>query len=277
MRETARLVFRSQPAVSLLIKDLEEIVGFRLIYHQRGSIRFTERGERFAAAAAAIERQLEASIDEFRMAEPVLKFGVTQDVYADCADELESFLAHGVRLVSMNSEEIIRFCRSGELDLGVAKTDEPLVDAASFWPHGLNWVGADMLRRKSGVLELALLEAGCFYHHLALTLFENARPGAVEFTICDDWDDIARHLEKGFVTIVCSDWTGQLPRWPGSHDLPPLPTATMNLIQANPGGSDSKWAADKVAARIRSAVTAKGRGVTYPWADRGIGVFEAAC
>jgi len=49
-----------------LIKDLEEIVGFRWIYRRQGAILFTEKGERFVKATEAIEQQLKASIDDLK-------------------------------------------------------------------------------------------------------------------------------------------------------------------------------------------------------------------
>ena len=79
MGDTAKLVNRSQPAVSLQIKDLEEIVGFQIIYHQRGSIFFTEQGEKFARAAEDFEFQLEANITSLKGdITPVVKVGVTK-------------------------------------------------------------------------------------------------------------------------------------------------------------------------------------------------------
>ena len=274
MRDTARLVFRSQPAVSLQIKDLEEIVGFQIIYHKRGRILFTERGEALARAAAVFEKDLESKIDELRKEETVaVRGGVTQDLFAASGHMLGQFKGNGIELVPMNSQQIIRGCETSELQFGVAKSGRPLPFAEKAWSQRLSWASCDPVPPRQGPLELVLLSKGCHYHNLALRAFEDADSDSVLLTICDDWSDIAKNLDRGGITIVPTSWQPVLGSWPACDMLPKLPPTSLNLIFPDPVSDTARWAVDQVSRMVESALDEGGGAFADFRFDRDVRLF----
>lgn len=277
MRETALQVFRSQPAVSLQIRDLEEIVGFRLIYHRQGAVVFTGQGELFARAAAEFERQLEQQIGDLRNAPRAqISFGLTHDLYGACIDQQEEFADYGIELLPMTSRDVLAGVERGSLAAGVAKTGLPREDAIRTWFYRLGWAGAVPV--KSGLddpIRLVLLDTGCFYHHLALKLFENAHPMSVDLTICESWGEIAERLNDGGVTVVSSHWFSQIGRWQIHPDLPALPEAVLNLVRSkgsNPAAGD--WGISRLGSIISASLTEEGgQRPGDAWHDNDIRIY----
>ncbi len=274
MCDTARLVNRSQPAVSLQIKDLEQIVGFQIIYHQRGAIFFTEQGEKFARAAQKFEQQLASSIDILQTdSTPGVRVGITQDLYAACGRLRQKLVENGVILVPMNSLEILQGCADRSLDLGVAKTGAPLPHATKTWDQKLNWAGCVPEFPRDTNIELVLLAEGCHFHELALRGFEDAAPDAVSLSICDSWNEIAQQLKGGGVTIVPSGWRAQLGGWPNTDQSPKLPACTLNLLTTPNSSKAVEWAASQLTTLVSSALEGGQTLSDNTWKANGIRLF----
>lgn len=275
MRDTARLVNRSQPAVSLQIKDLEEIVGFKIIFHQRGSIFFTDQGQKFANTAAMIEEQLKSSVGELKCnPKPTVKVGITQDLYAACGQLLRRFQETHVELLPMNSLAIIQGCSDGTLQLGIAKTGAPMPSACKTWEQQLNWASRIPDPTNETELDLVLLAEGCHYHELALKSFEHAEPDTISLSICDGWQDIAMQLRRGGVTIVPSSWRGVLGAWPSGSGLPSLPNTTLNLIMTPSESATVAWAAKQLSSMVSGALSGACSSVGENWSIQNIKLFQ---
>lgn len=66
MGYTAKLFRRNQPAVSLQIRELEKIAGFKINFHQWFPILFIDQREKYVRTTFKIKEHLKLSLDELK-------------------------------------------------------------------------------------------------------------------------------------------------------------------------------------------------------------------
>lgn len=168
----ADLLGRTQPAISLQVKRLEETVGYPLIERRGKNISLTERGEALAVHARHILRLNDLAMAQFARPNPTTKLRVGLPVdYA--VGTLQACLTDVVRLfpevqVEIRcdlSKHILAALRGNEIDVAVALFDG---DDQQFlfqnWKEQPTWVGAaDLDIANLADIPLVAHPFGCVY------------------------------------------------------------------------------------------------------------------
>lgn len=179
----ADILGRTQPAISLQIKRLEQTVGYDLLERQGKVISLTERGEDLAVHARQILRLNDLAMAQFEKQEesPKLRVGLPVD-YA--VNTLQSCLTEVVRQYSEIQVEIrcdlsknlLSALRNDEIDIAVALFDG---DDQQFlfknWKEQPTWVGAEDFDIKGqSEIPLVVHPYGCVYRDRMATALKLA-------------------------------------------------------------------------------------------------------
>ena len=168
----AEILYRTQPAVSLQIKRLEEAVGYSLIERNGKKISLTERGEALATHARQILRLNDLAIAELEQRDPaaMLRVGLPVDYAVNAlqtclVDVIRKFPDKKIEIRCDLSKHLLAALRSNEIDIAVALFDG---DDQQFlfrnWKEQPNWVGANSFEiLKNTDIPLVAHPYGCVY------------------------------------------------------------------------------------------------------------------
>lgn len=168
----AEILYRTQPAVSLQIKRLEEAVGYSLIERNGKKISLTERGEALATHARQILRLNDLAIAELEQRDPaaMLRVGLPVDYAVNAlqtclVDVIRKFPDTKIEIRCDLSKHLLAALRSNEIDIAVALFDG---DDQQFlfrnWKEQPNWVGANSFEiLKNTDIPLVAHPYGCVY------------------------------------------------------------------------------------------------------------------
>lgn len=176
---------RTQPAISLQMKKLQELLGVSL-FAKEGGAQPTEHGEMVAGYA----RQILALNDEMmlklsnRDSKGKLRLGIPNDYADHFLPKLMATLARDGGDITFDvvcdlSHNLLRGLRNGQFDIVVAMTaDGPSEGAFMTWKEPLAWVGAAPLEampddaddRKR--LRIVCYPEGCLYRRNMLTALQ---------------------------------------------------------------------------------------------------------
>lgn len=179
----AEILGRTQPAISLQIKRLEQTVGHDLIERKGKEITLTERGEALAIHARQILRLNDLAMVQFETPSESSKLRVGLPVdYA--VNTLQSCLTGVVRQYSDVqveircdlSKHVLSALRSNEIDIAVALFDG---DDQQFlfrnWKEQPTWVGATDFEIPNGSdIPLVVHPYGCVYRDRMTTALKLA-------------------------------------------------------------------------------------------------------
>lgn len=168
----AHLLGRTQPAISLQIRRLEDLVGHRLIKQKGRQIVLTERGEALAQQARQILRLNDLAISQFdRSNEGAgLRIGLPLDYAVNMLQDVMTNLVRETPEVQIEiqcalSQALIESLHKDEIDIAVALfrgSDQQFLFRQ--WREQPIWVGAeDFDLPPSGVLPLVVHPTGCAY------------------------------------------------------------------------------------------------------------------
>lgn len=168
----AEILGRTQPAISLQIKRLEESVGYPLIERNGKEISLTERGEALAIHARQILRLNDLAMAQFERPNPAAKLRVGLPVdYAvntlqSClTDVVRQFTDVQIEIRCDLSKNLMSAMRSNDIDIAVALFDG---DDQQFlyrnWKEQPTWVGAtDFVIPADAEIPLVAHPFGCVY------------------------------------------------------------------------------------------------------------------
>ena len=250
---------RSQPAISLQMKRLQELLGVSLFDKDGNDTQLTEAGEIVAGYA----RRILALNDEMmlrissRNSSGKLRLGIPNDY----ADHLLPTLMSNLRIDSTTltfdvvcdvSHELLKGLRSGLLDVAVAMTSEgPAEGAVITWREPISWYGAATTSDAAiaDPIRIVCYPEGCLYRRNMLGALQ--RDGR-SFEIVYSSPSIS-----GIETVVSTDFgvtalanrlaSKKLKRLDGSNNLPKLSDVVVGIYLNNK--MDSK-AARSIAARL---------------------------
>ncbi len=180
--QAAAIVNRTQSAVSLQIKKLEEQLGCELFDRSARRVTLTPQGEIFLGyAKRLIQLQWEAYS---RLREPdvegEIRFGTPEDFATHyLADVLASFRQHHPR-VQLNvacdlTLNLLEGFQRGEYDVILAKRDPQRVKGGTkVWREPLVWAAADGYQLEEP-LSLVLSPQPCIYRARALAALDRAK------------------------------------------------------------------------------------------------------
>ncbi|MFK7746581.1 MAG: LysR substrate-binding domain-containing protein [Roseobacter sp.] len=170
--QAAHVLGRTQPAVSLQIRRLEEIIGYKLIVLKGRGIALTEQGEELAQHARQILRLNDLAISRFDRSDDQtgLRIGLPLDYAVDVLQTHVSALLRkhpdaAIELHCALSKNLLDALQSDEIDIVVALfagTDQQFLFRQ--WRESPIWAGAtDFVIPASGPIPLAAHPAGCPY------------------------------------------------------------------------------------------------------------------
>ena len=235
----ARLIHRSQSAVSLQIKQLESVLG-QLVFERRArGARLTSAGEKLRPVAQRVVGMLDQTLDDLRT-EPLrgsLRIGIP-DEYGDSL--LAGVIARFARehpLVELEvrcsfSTEFPQAVVRGELDLAVHAVETRQAGMQLLKRQPTSWATSryhDVHQRDP--LPVALFDRACWWRDSALQSLERAgRKYRVVFT-SESVTGIAAAISAGVaVGVVGSDSTLSHLRLLTARDgFPPLPASQLVL------------------------------------------------
>jgi len=171
---------RTQPAISLQMRRLQDQLGVQLFAKDGVGANLTEAGELVAGYA----RQILALNDEMllrlsdRRARGKLRLGIPNDY----ADHFLTRLMHGltadyqsisIDVVCDVSNALLKGLREGNFDLVVAMTpDGPAEGAFMTWREPLAWVGSPESASAEGPLRIVCYPEGCLYRRNMLSALQ---------------------------------------------------------------------------------------------------------
>lgn len=174
---------RTQPAISLQMKRLQDLIGVSL-FAKDGGTQLTEHGELVAGYA----RQILALNDDMmlrlskRDSKGKLRLGIPNDYADHFLPKLMASLAKDggdltFEVVCDLSHNLLQGLRNGLFDIVVAMTpDGPSEGAFMTWKEQLVWVGSamsdDAQPAETGALRIVCYPEGCLYRRNMLTALQ---------------------------------------------------------------------------------------------------------
>lgn len=170
--ETGQILGRTQPAISLQIKRLEDLVGAKLLEAKGKSIELTVSGQSLIGYARDILRLNDRAVANLQRAKFVgnLRIGLPTDYaigyFQKIIAEFSSANPNVSLSVSCNrSRELLSSLHSDDLDMTIAVTDMmPAPYVAIYWSERPFWVcGRDYLHNPEKPVPLIAHPDSCFY------------------------------------------------------------------------------------------------------------------
>jgi DNA-binding transcriptional LysR family regulator len=259
--QAAEVVAKTQSAVSMQIRRLEERIGRPIFARDGRSSKLTEDGERLLGYARRMLRlsdETVAAFDETELCGSV-RFG-TPDDYADrfLPDILARFSRSNPRVeVSVfcdQSAELITKARNGDLDLAIVTyCGEELVEV--FRSEPLLWVTSSQhCAAEEAVLPLALFKAPCQWRNAAINALTDAgRKYRVLYQSSNSTAISAAVLAGLAVTVLAESALRPGMRVIGEADgFPSLPVCKIGLIRS--WSRPASATVDKLAEHITSSL-----------------------
>ena len=254
----AQALHRTQSAVSIQIKRLEESLAARLFRREPRGVSLTEAGERLRAAAERIVGDLDETVRTFR-ADPtggLVRVGIPEEYGAGVlptilADFSARFPAVEVFVRCGFSVEFPEAIRRGELDLAVFADCQCFGQPDTLIRDPMVWVASRPWRCRDGEpIPLALFDRACAWRDVAIQALEEAgQPYRIVFS-SESTAGIKAAIATGLAVGVLARSTleSSMLVLGREHGLPPLPDSVLLLLR----GSDGSLAIDAMAAAIES-------------------------
>ena len=183
-------VGRTQSALSLQIKKLEDALGCQLFERAARRVTLTEQGEIFLGYARqmlSLQREAFSRLKEPDVAGEI-RFGTPEDFATHyLPDVLASFRQHHPR-IQLNVEcdltlHLMKGFERGNFDVILVKRDPQIVKGGSkVWREPLVWAAADHYRAEKP-LSLVLSPPPCIYRARALAALDRAKkPWHISYT-----------------------------------------------------------------------------------------------
>jgi DNA-binding transcriptional LysR family regulator len=168
------LLGRSQPAISLQMRRLEEQLGIKLVNVVGRRLEVTEDGRALALYARQILQLNDQAVDRFRTKRPdgVLRVGLPTDYAVAFLQRVMTEYAHGqsemrLEIVCDLSQRLLDDLRKDQLDIVIAMTSEGLRQyLAREWVERPCWAAARSWKAKpSAPVPLVAHPEGCEYRN----------------------------------------------------------------------------------------------------------------
>lgn len=148
--EAGQLLGRTQPAISLQIKRLEELASVKLIRHRGKQLELTTEGQSLIGYAREILRMNDRVVSNLHQAkfDGTLRVGLPTDYSIDFFQEIIASFANentGVKLeIKCNSsEKLLSNLHADKLDMTIAITDTmPAPYVTAYWSERPSWTAS---------------------------------------------------------------------------------------------------------------------------------------
>ena len=237
----AEAIHRTQSAVSVQIKRLEERLGTKLFLREARGVSLTEAGERLQQAAGRIVREIDQVAATFKC-DPmggIVRVGIPDDYGSDILPGVLSEFAaqHPSVEVYVQCEfgtDLRHAVEQGELDLAVYTQESPRVDTSTFFEEKTVWVSARGFHlERDQPVPLALFDRSCWWRDMAIEALQQAeRPYRIAYS-SESVSGVKAAVSAGLAVGVLSRSTvDKTMRVIGSDDgFPSLPRTGLSLLQ----------------------------------------------
>jgi len=174
---------RSQPAVSLQIKRLEELIQAP-VFEKSARLELTNYGKvclKYARRILETHDELSDAIERERSGADALRLGIPGELAPSLAPTLISFSQGarggvGLEFTCDSSETLLEKLRSRQLDVAVALTNEASADyAVRQWRMPMSWISAPGFHiPEKTPLPLVTTAEGSLYHEVAAAALHRA-------------------------------------------------------------------------------------------------------
>lgn len=255
-------VARSQSAVSLQLRQLEELLGVRLFERHTRHVALTAAGERFLPGAYRTIEAADAAVGSVALDEPrTIRVGVPEEYADSVIPEVLAGLARGtaglaVEVQCAGSPVLERRIAAGRLELAFAMADEiegrgePVVTDPTVW---LCAPGFDSARRP---LPVALFDQACSWRHRAIEALDAA---GIDYRVVFSSASVAgmrAGIRAGLAigALGASTAGDDLTRMAGAAAPPELPPAELVLLRTQRDDTFVSELADRARERLRQGL-----------------------
>lgn len=237
---------RSQSAVSVRIKKLEELFGTPLLTRNNQDVQLTETGKVLLPKARHILEESERLMSEMRgpSVSGKLRIGLLEYIAPHRLPEIMTALQRKLPSAEFHfhvglSSTLKTALSRGDIDLALTLQDHESADSTAIGEDKLVWVEAEKADRRETCheLKLCLMERPCFYREAALEALSLAGLGHHEVMTGNSVQAVRNAVRSGLgVTVLGLSSLG-----PGLkvsrvlESLGPLPTIRLCLL-----GSDTR-------------------------------------
>ncbi len=170
--ETGKALGRTQPAISLQIKRLEEVAGVKLLSHKRKKIELTADGQTLLDYAREMLRLNDRAVAKLQRAKLLgtLRIGLPIDYSIEYFQKIIGEFAHANPQVLMDircsrSRDLLAALQVDDLDLAISITDRmPAPHVSLYWSERPVWAcGRDHRINPDTPVKIIAHPEGCFY------------------------------------------------------------------------------------------------------------------
>ena len=237
----AETLHRTQSAVSVQIKRLEERLGTRLFRREARGVSLTEAGERLQQAADRIVRDLDQTAATFKR-DPIggtVRVGIPDDYGSDVLPEILSEFAAQQPSVEVYvrcefGTEFHNAVERGDLDLAVCAQESLPIGTTTFFEEQTVWASAREFHiSRDQPVPLALFDRSCWWRDMAINALQQAgRPYRIAYS-SESVSGVKAALSAGLaVGVLARSTVGPSMRILGVADgFPTLPRTGLSLLE----------------------------------------------
>ncbi|MEO9525418.1 LysR family transcriptional regulator [Marinobacter alexandrii] len=241
-KEAAVRLYRSQAAVSMQIKRLEEQLSQRLLERSNQGIKLTDPGKTLLAYIDQLLRLNNETLSALS-SEPLrgpVHFGIPTDYAQTFLDHFlprmrDSFPELVPRITCGRSRKLRELVNTGDLDIAIVTDEAQFPNEKNLWSERLCWYApTGMPLEQQGSLPVALLESDCALRDLAqLDLKQSGLAHHLVIT-SPDMANLYAAVESGLAVSLLpeSSVSSEKVRPLRMDSLPDRRLLTMNLIEA---------------------------------------------
>jgi len=241
-KEASSRLYRSQAAVSMQIKRLEEHLGHRLLERSNQGIRLTEPGKTLLGYIERLLRLNNETLSALSL-EPLrgpIHFGIPTDYAQTFLKQFiprirDAFPELVPRITCGRSRKLREMITTGELDIAIVTSEPQFAPEKSLWSEALCWYASVGLQINSEArLPVAFLESDCALRDLAASDLKQSGLDYDPVLTSSDVANLYSAVESGMAIALLPESSVtsskvrpvQLDQLPGQRQL------TMNIINA---------------------------------------------
>lgn len=210
LKKAAQVVYRSQGAVSMQMKRLEELTGNCLLERSNRGIRLTDAGQTLLSYSEQLLKLSSAALSALSDTDLAgkLSFGIPTDYAQDFLSFFMPVLAAELpnleaRIICDRSRNLRKLIAAGKLDIAIVAGEPEHSEETLLWSERLIWVAPSGARlEQQSPLPIAMYEDNCIVRDLCLEqLKEAGLPYRVVFG-SPVLDNVATAVEEGFAVSL---------------------------------------------------------------------------
>lgn len=241
-KEASSRLYRSQAAVSMQIKRLEEQLGHRLLERSNQGIKLNESGKTLLGYIDRLMRlnnETLSALSEKPLRGPV-HFGIPTDYAQTFLQQFipqirETFPELEPRITCGRSRELRKLVSSGELDVAIVTGEPEFASEKRLWSEVLCWYASVSLQiHTMKTLPVALLESDCALRDLAASDLRQSGLDYHRVLTSNDLSNLYSAVESGLAMALLPESSVTSPKvQPIKLDkLPEQRLLTMNIIDS---------------------------------------------